>query len=171
MPQIIDTTCWEWHMLGCTCSKSLHNLQSSLVPRPSYEKKIEKGSGQKGRTSLSHTAEIVQGQSDCRIVVTWREWNVNYERACRVEQLFFLWWSCRVLWRRLSQDQFSITHLWPLLPLSKGDRPAKVCVRACVCGYPHVENYFRLHSAGTRKCDPFDQTLSRFFRRRVWVRD
>ena len=43
-----------------------------------------------------------------------------------------------------------------LLLLSKG---ANVCVRVCVCGYPHVENYFRLHSAGTRNCDP---TLSRF---------
>ena len=39
-----------------------------------------------------------------------------------------------------------------LLLLSKGDRPTKVCVRTCVCGYPHVENYFLLHSAGTRKC-------------------
>ena len=50
-------------------------------------------------------------------------------------------------------DRLSVT----LLPLCKGDRPAKVCVLACVCGYPQVENYFRLHSAGhgTRKCDPF----------------
>ena len=144
-----------------------------LCPDPPT-KKIEKGSGQKGlvkRVALpcptrqkscraNQIAESLSYDVNGMLITSSR---VQYSRVALSGATFPSPAGAYSVMEK-TKPRSVLDHLsMALLPLSKGDRPAKVCARVCVCGYPQVENYFRLHSAGTRKCDPFDQTLSRLF--------